>query len=147
MFCANCGNKLIDSDQFCPKCGNKVKDEKTEIDNDTIESIIRCPYCGSKHLHTDAKGFSIKKAAMGTVLIGPIGLLAGNIGSSKVKITCLKCGKAFKPSDAFIDDSGLPDEEIEQDIKTVRLQTTGDVLGILLAVIFCIAMLALWIFG
>ena len=37
MFCANCGNKLIDSDQFCPKCGNKVKDGKTEIDNETIQ--------------------------------------------------------------------------------------------------------------
>lgn len=58
---------------------------------------IACPKCGSHDLHADKKGFSGKKAAAGAVLTGGIGLLAGTIGSNKIKITCLKCGNVFPP--------------------------------------------------
>jgi hypothetical protein len=58
---------------------------------------ILCPKCGSNQVTADKKGFSGKKAVAGAVLTGGIGLLAGTIGSNKVKITCLSCGCTFKP--------------------------------------------------
>ena len=60
-------------------------------------SEIRCPKCGSNQITADKKGFSGTKAVAGAVLTGGIGLLAGTIGSNKVKITCLACGHQFKP--------------------------------------------------
>ena len=57
---------------------------------------IGCPKCGSTELHAEKQGFSGKKALVGAVLTGGIGLLAGTIGSKNVKITCLKCGHSFK---------------------------------------------------
>lgn len=62
-----------------------------------MENKIKCPKCGSDQLHAEKKGFSAGKAAAGAVLTGGIGILAGGIGSGKIKITCLKCGHSFKP--------------------------------------------------
>jgi len=58
---------------------------------------IRCPLCGSAQISSDRKGFGVGKALVGGVVAGPVGLLAGNIGGSKVKITCLKCGHRWEP--------------------------------------------------
>jgi hypothetical protein len=55
-------------------------------------SEIKCPRCASLHLHAGHKGFGLGKAVAGGVLLGPVGLLGGVIGSKKVMITCLKCG-------------------------------------------------------
>ena len=60
-------------------------------------NAILCPKCGSNQLSANKKGFSGKKAVAGAVLTGGIGLLAGTIGSNKVKITCLACGHQFSP--------------------------------------------------
>ncbi len=60
-------------------------------------SEILCPKCGSNQITANKKGFSGKKAVVGAVITGGIGLLAGTIGSNKVKITCLSCGHVFKP--------------------------------------------------
>lgn len=62
-------------------------------------SDIKCPKCGSTQLTANKQGFSGKKAVAGAVLTGGIGLLAGTIGSNKVKITCLACGNTFNPGD------------------------------------------------
>lgn len=61
------------------------------------EDIVCCPKCGSTQLTANKKGFGVGKALGGALLAGPIGLAAGGIGSGKVLITCLKCGKQFKP--------------------------------------------------
>ena len=59
---------------------------------------ILCPKCGCDQLTANKKGFSGKKAVAGAALTGAaIGLLAGTIGSNKIKITCLNCGNEFKP--------------------------------------------------
>ena len=42
------------------------------------------------------KGFGLGKAAAGGLLLGPIGLLGGVIGSGKIIVTCLKCGHKWK---------------------------------------------------
>ena len=62
-------------------------------------SEIKCPKCGSTQITASKKGFSGKKAVAGAVLTGGIGLLAGTIGSNKVRITCLACGNVFAPGD------------------------------------------------
>lgn len=61
------------------------------------EEPVRCPRCRSTQLTANRKGFGLGKAAAGGLLLGPVGLLGGFLGSSKVKITCLKCGYTWKP--------------------------------------------------
>jgi tellurium resistance protein TerD len=55
-----------------------------------------CPVCGavSEWIQVDKtkKGFSLGKAAVGGVLLGPVGLLGGALGKKKVYYYCKKCG-------------------------------------------------------
>jgi tellurium resistance protein TerD len=60
------------------------------------DDTLRCPKCGSTQVSADKKGFGFLKAAAGAVLTGGYGLLGGFIGSRKVLVTCLKCGKQWK---------------------------------------------------
>jgi tellurium resistance protein TerD len=60
------------------------------------EDLIKCPKCGSTQITAGDKGFGLGKAAVGGILLGPVGLLGGMLGSKKVMITCLKCGKKWK---------------------------------------------------
>ena len=56
----------------------------------------KCPMCGEKAkwklVDTSKKGFSAGKAAVGTVLLGPVGLAAGALGKKKETYCCGKCG-------------------------------------------------------
>lgn len=63
-----------------------------------------CPKCGSSNIHTDKKGFSVKKSLAGGLLFGNVGLLGGFVGSNKIRLTCLDCGYQFKPGDKPVDD-------------------------------------------
>ncbi|HRN80175.1 MAG TPA: hypothetical protein PKY29_04345 [Ferruginibacter sp.] len=60
---------------------------------------VFCPKCKSTELTANKKGFSAGQAVGGALLTGGIGLVAGAIGSGKVRITCLNCGNRFKPGD------------------------------------------------
>jgi len=60
---------------------------------------IHCPKCNSTQLTANKQGFSAGKAAAGAMLTGGVGILAGTIGSGKVKITCLNCGHEWKPGE------------------------------------------------
>jgi hypothetical protein len=64
-----------------------------------MEGQVKCPKCLSTQISSNKKGFSGTKAVTGAILTGGIGLLAGTIGSNKVKITCLNCGHKFNPGD------------------------------------------------
>ncbi|MBE2229953.1 MAG: hypothetical protein IAE96_04830 [Chitinophagaceae bacterium] len=64
-------------------------------------NLIKCPKCGSTQITANKKGFSGKKAVAGAILTGGVGLLAGTIGSNKVKITCLGCGNEFRPGEGL----------------------------------------------
>ena len=57
---------------------------------------LKCPKCGSTNLTANNKGFGLGKAAVGGVLLGPVGLLGGLIGSKKAVFICLKCGNQFE---------------------------------------------------
>lgn len=60
---------------------------------------VHCPKCGSSQITANKKGFSGKKAVVGALLTGGIGIAAGTIGSGKIIITCLNCGNQFKPGE------------------------------------------------
>jgi DNA-directed RNA polymerase subunit RPC12/RpoP len=65
------------------------------MDNDEIS----CPYCGSKLISTTQKGFSLGKAAVGGVLLGPLGLLAGTHKSKDIMFYCMACQRKFTYED------------------------------------------------
>lgn len=69
-----------------------LKERIKQMDRD---GIAYCPKCYSTSLSANKKGFGIGKAVVGAVATGGIGLIAGNIGAGKIKVTCLKCGHQF----------------------------------------------------
>jgi len=54
-----------------------------------------CPKCRSTKTTFSKQGFGVGKAAIGAVLTGGIGLLAGGIGANKIRLTCLECGNTW----------------------------------------------------
>jgi rubrerythrin len=56
----------------------------------------KCPMCKEvtnwKKVDTQKKGFSVGKAAVGGVLLGPIGLIGGALGKKKSAYYCGNCG-------------------------------------------------------
>ncbi len=55
-----------------------------------------CPKCHSRQTTLANQRFGVGKAAVGAVLTGGIGLLAGGIGRNKIIVTCLSCGNQWK---------------------------------------------------
>jgi ribosomal protein S27E len=64
---------------------------------DTPQNSVHCPKCNSTQITAHQKGFSAGKAIAGDLLLGPLGLLAGQIGRNDIIITCLNCGTQFAP--------------------------------------------------
>ena len=111
--CPECGKQISDKAKSCPNCGMSINDVPDDnlittyedmIDDDINDSFkeadddyLVCPNCGSRKLHIGQKGFSIGKAVAGAVAFGGIGILAGTIGSKKIKATCLECGTTATP--------------------------------------------------
>lgn len=56
----------------------------------------KCPMCGErinwKLVDVSKKGFSVGKAAVGAVLLGPVGLVGGALGKKKQCYYCGNCG-------------------------------------------------------
>ena len=57
---------------------------------------VACPRCSSAQVTAQKQGFGAGKAIVGGALTGGVGLLAGFLGSRKVRITCLQCGHSWK---------------------------------------------------
>jgi len=118
MQCPKCGKNISGSAKFCGFCGKKfsqganteiVKQDTSLMPSQSAtalsarleqqqDNVARCPQCGSSSLQAMKKGASVGQAAVGAFLLGPIGLLAGGIGSNKTKVVCISCG-----FNAFID--------------------------------------------
>jgi hypothetical protein len=66
--------------------------------------MVKCIHCGSEDLSftSDKQGFSGGKALAGAVVFGPLGLLAGTIGSKKGTTFCLcnSCHQTFSLKDS-----------------------------------------------
>ncbi|MGM9567338.1 MAG: helix-turn-helix domain-containing protein [Clostridia bacterium] len=73
------------------------QNRQLQLQHKQYEEMMRCPRCGSTSLSGNKKGYGIGKGVVGAAIFGPLGLVAGNIGSSKVVVTCMKCGHKFKP--------------------------------------------------
>lgn len=61
------------------------------------EQRVCCPKCGSTSLSANKKGFGLLKGAAGVLTFGAYGVVTAGIGKNKIIITCLACGKQFKP--------------------------------------------------
>ncbi|UOE55844.1 TerD family protein [Bacillus sp. CMF12] len=59
---------------------------------------IACTRCGSTNIRTGQKGFGLGKAAIGGLILGPVGLLGGFIGKNQLKLTCNSCGNSWSPN-------------------------------------------------
>lgn len=58
--------------------------------------VWKCPMCGDVKqwikVDKSKKGFSVGKAAVGGLLLGPVGLVGGALGKKRVTYWCGKCG-------------------------------------------------------
>lgn len=115
-YCTNCGTNLYDDSlvsqneptrlqqaqlQFqvaqtkLQQQQLKVQEKQLKLQEKQLKRVLQCPKCGSTSLSGNKKGFGIGKAVVGAWLVGPLGLVAGNIGAKKVRVTCMNCGYKF----------------------------------------------------
>lgn len=70
--------------------------QQLQLQQKQYDKMMKCPRCGSTSLSGNKKGYGIGKGIVGAAILGPLGLVAENIGSGKVVITCMKCGHKFR---------------------------------------------------
>ena len=59
-------------------------------------NLAKCPFCYSTSLSTNRRGFKIGTAVVWGLLVPGFGIIAGFIGSNKIIITCMQCGRSWK---------------------------------------------------
>lgn len=104
------------------------------------EDKLYCPHCGSSQLVANKKGFGAGKAVAGALLTGGIGLLAGFIGSGKVKVTCLKCGSKWEPGQLRTTPLPPKSKSINENNDEDGCATALGAIIVVSIIIFCIAM-------
>jgi len=57
---------------------------------------IKCKMCGSTQIISGKRGYGTLDGVLGAVFLGPLGLLAGTVGSNDILLTCLKCGHKWR---------------------------------------------------
>lgn len=70
--------------------------QQLRLQRKQYDEMMKCPRCGSTSLSGNKKGYGVGKGVVGAAIFGPLGLVAGNIGSDEVMVTCMKCGYKFK---------------------------------------------------
>jgi len=102
--CLDCKYPVPFMDEVCPQCGlfNSQKYKlisPPEEEPEPVRDELRCPVCGSTHYTADKKGYGLGKGLFGRLLFGVEGYVAGAAGANAIEITCLKCGKKWKPGE------------------------------------------------
>jgi len=94
-FKCTCGKEYI---SIAGKpCSNYIPPDDLPTPKITNEDVLlKCPKCKSTNLTANTQGFGLGKAAVGGILLGPVGLLGGLFGSKKPVFICLNCGNQFK---------------------------------------------------
>lgn len=82
-ICRSCNHEVSIDAQACPNCGAPYPSQ-----------FATCCYCGSEEISfLDQQGFSVSRAALGAILLGPLGLAGGMVGSKDLICKCNKCGR------------------------------------------------------
>ena len=84
--CKTCGKQVSKTAPTCPHCGENAPGLH-----------IKCPKCNSMNISSGQKGFGLGKAAIGGILLGPVGLLGGMFGRKTIELVCQSCGHKWKP--------------------------------------------------
>lgn len=90
--CPQCQYPNSINNQRCSDCGSL----RPQSDAQGVP-VVACPRCGSDKYVAQKQGFSAGNALAGDIIAGPVGLLAGFLGSGKINITCLACGHVWQP--------------------------------------------------
>lgn len=102
IACGSCGKEKRTIDPTCWSCGAADVRVDPNAKPPTPALVkhapppVRCPKCGSDQISANQQGYGWVKGLIGGA-VAPRGLLAGFIGSRKVIVTCLNCGKQWKP--------------------------------------------------
>ncbi len=56
----------------------------------------KCPKCGSTSVHGSNRGYSAGSGCCGGLMLGPLGLLCGQVGAGAVRVNCLNCGTSWE---------------------------------------------------
>jgi predicted RNA-binding Zn-ribbon protein involved in translation (DUF1610 family) len=85
LRCRICDKEVSPGAQTCPHCGEHAP-----------AATKKFPKCGSTRV-TASEGtqFGFGKAAAGSLVLGPVGLLAGLLPTKSTFFKCLKCGCEF----------------------------------------------------
>lgn len=96
-----------------------------------------CTKCGSTNVSVGKKGFGIGKAAIGGLLLGPVGLLGGFVGGNKIKISCNDCRYSYEPHASEL--SRMTSELKHQAMKLLQQNKSPEVLDAIVGALALVA--------
>lgn len=87
-------DNLEKQEKFKIYFANKDMEDKVAFDKEAeaLGKSVFCPKCHSQHIFVDKKGYSLTKGIVGTIILGPLGLVAGKHHSNRYRYKCLNCG-------------------------------------------------------
>jgi uncharacterized OB-fold protein len=75
--------------------------QQIKLQKRQYDSMLKCPRCGSTYPCPGTKKDMGRKGLVGAAVAGPFGLVAGNLGSKKVIVTCMNCVISLRLEENF----------------------------------------------
>ena len=92
-------NSYVQNQGYNPQIINNNRQvNNSQLPYENQQSGVTCPYCHSTRVTAGKKGFGVGKALVGSLLLGPVGLLGGFIGSKNVEFLCISCNRRWSAS-------------------------------------------------